>query len=188
MSHVAKQWGFINNHTQNLYLETEEQEWAGLIASGQTVEADQDDNYPTLGSFPEYFVTGTAIKQALHVGSRTYYPHDDFTVRDSMLADVMRSAKQTLQAVLPSRKVLFINGNLDLMVPPAHNEWMFADIEPSYNWTRRSFVRVEGKVMGYIKKAGNLVTAVLRNCGHYLPRDCPRSTKKVVKKFLAGTL
>ncbi|PSN56676.1 putative serine carboxypeptidase CPVL [Blattella germanica] len=205
---VLRQWGLIDNRTA-AYLEDEEEAVANLVVSGDNLSAEsrwfrnfvlaldkmkysnfydvQRTRSRQPGDPSELFVSMPAIKQALHVGNVTF---KIFTspVRDAMRADFMNSAKQTLEDVLPNRKVLFVNGNLDLMVPPVFNEEMLSTIEPAYNASVRTFFRQDDEVVGYIKKGDNLVTAVLRNCGHYLSIDCPRPAKEIVQRFLAGTL
>ncbi|PSN56719.1 hypothetical protein C0J52_00090 [Blattella germanica] len=206
---VARQLGLIDNATV-VNVEDDEKAMASLIANGENVAADvrwisgvtktisnskyenlnnaQNPSYYEVGAPSELFVSMPAIKQALHVGNATFYTFTTSPVRNAMRADFMNSAKQTLEDVLPNRKVLFVNGNMDLLLPAVFLDEMLSSIEPAYNASVRTLFKQDEQVVGYIKKGDNLVSAVLRNCGHYLPIDCSRPAKEVVKQFVTDTL
>ncbi|PSN56677.1 hypothetical protein C0J52_00088 [Blattella germanica] len=151
-----------------------------------------DAHYVELGNKSGKFVMSRDVKRALHVGDAIYSPRTNLNGGSYMTQEYVQSVKSALERTLNNHRVLIVAGNLDLMLPPALNEQLLKDLDFNGRATYREAVRykwtLDGKVMGYKKQAVNLNYVVLRNCGHFIARDCPRQANQAIKQFLFYSL
>lgn len=134
------------------------------------------------------------VRKLMHTGNKAY--HNGTVVEEHMLRDFLAPITDRIKAILEADyKVLFYNGNLDVIVGTTLTEKMLRNLE----WSgaekyRRSGRRVwklsstEKDVAGYVRRAGNLWQVAVRNGGHILPRDQPKVSRALIKAFIQGSL
>ena len=84
--------------------------------------------------------------------------------------------------------VLIYNGQNDLIVEtPGTMRWVeqiFYNHTETYKSTLFSPWKVDGKVAGSMKKAGNLEFKIVNNAGHMVPMDQGYNSLAMVKEFV----
>lgn len=109
-------------------------------------------------------------------------------VEENLFEDVMQSVAPWVSELLSHYKVLFYNGQLDIIVayPLTRNflkKLNFSSTEEYQNASRLVW-RVDDSVAGYVKQAGNLTEILVRDAGHMVPADQPKWTYEMVYKFV----
>lgn len=103
------------------------------------------------------------------------------------MTDVMQSVGPWIKNLLSEYRILFYNGQLDIIVayPLTVNflEHLQFDSAQQYKSARRSIWRVGTDVAGYVKKAGNLTEVLVRNAGHMVPSDQPVWALELITSF-----
>ena len=133
-----------------------------------------------------------STRAALHLGNRPL--HDQMKVFDHLLLDIFKSTKLWVEELLDAKyKMLFFNGNLDLIVAATLTE----DFLSGLQWSKSNqFYAAERKVWkvakedhsvaGYVKQVENLYFVVIRGAGHASPHDQPRATFDMITRFISG--
>lgn len=133
------------------------------------------------------FLQSPKIKVALHVGQLPYNDCSD-SVFEKLSWDLPKSVRPWFEELLERYPILVYNGMLDIVV--AHYlttefldalHWSGAEL---YSTSPRNKWYVGGLMAGYIKVAGNLKYALIRNAGHMVPTNRPRMMLDLVNKFI----
>ncbi|KAF5279192.1 hypothetical protein FQR65_LT03439 [Abscondita terminalis] len=131
------------------------------------------------------YVTLSEFRAAIHVGNVTY--NDGKKVLEAMIPDVMQSIVPLLTELLDHYKILFYNGQFDIILayPLMMNflqKMEFKDSE-AYKVAERHIWMIDGDVAGYVKEAGNIMDILVRNAGHMVPRDQPKWALDMLTRF-----
>ncbi|KAI5704821.1 hypothetical protein M8J76_014031 [Diaphorina citri] len=137
----------------------------------------------------------TAFRQAVHLGNATF--HSDDTVEKFLKSDVMSSVKIWIEILLnstnPSYKVLFYNGQLDIIVayPLTVNFLKTLDWtgKEAYKTAPRAAWYYQNDIAGYVKNVNkNFYEVLVRNAGHMVPRDQSEWAFDLITRFTHGSL
>lgn len=130
------------------------------------------------------FLNDPIIKRSLHVGNISF---DSTGVEKNMQLDVMKSVAPWISELLSNYRVLFYNGQLDVIIgyPLTVNFLQNLKFNGSeeYKTAQRHLWHVDNQLAGYIKKAGNLTEVLVRNAGHLVPGDQPRWSFELISMF-----
>lgn len=126
------------------------------------------------------------VRSSIHVGGLRF---NDGEAAQTMLAlDMMQSAAPLISELLSHYRFLFYNGQLDIIVayPLTVNFLKNLNFSSSsqYSEATRKVWRVGKVVAGYIKQAGNLTEALVRNAGHLVSQDKPKWTLDLITRFI----
>ena len=104
--------------------------------------------------------------------------------------NALTTVVQHLHLFFASPKVLFYNGQLDVIIPyPATEnflnqlQWKGAD---EYSTSARRIWKVRGEVAGYARQVRNFRQVMVRNAGHILPYDQPVWAFDMIMRFVEG--
>lgn len=135
------------------------------------------------------FISRAEVRAAIHVGN---VPFNDDNVEKMLMADVMVSMSPWIKNLLSTYRVLFYNGQLDIIVayPLTVNflEHLSFDNAAEYKTAQRRIWRVGQDIAGYIKQAGNLTEVLVRNAGHTVPVQQPVWALELITKFTRNEL
>ncbi|XP_057668042.1 venom serine carboxypeptidase-like [Diorhabda carinulata] len=135
-------------------------------------------------SFTEFIETSN-VRKAIHVGDLIY--HDGKEVKQHLLEDLMQSVAPWISELLSNIRVLFFNGQLDIIVayPLTENFLKHLDFDAAeeYKTAVRRKWYVGNELAGYMKQAGNLTEIVVRNSGHMVPKDKPEIALNLIAQF-----
>ncbi|KAF5282413.1 hypothetical protein FQR65_LT14307 [Abscondita terminalis] len=125
------------------------------------------------------------FRAALHVGNVTY--DDGDKVFEALIPDIMQSIAPLLTELLDQHKVLFYNGQLDIVLAPTVQlhflqKLKFKDSE-AYKSAERHIWRIDGDIAGYVKEAGNIMEIMIRNSGHMVPMHQPKWALDMLTRF-----
>ncbi|KAF5282417.1 hypothetical protein FQR65_LT14311 [Abscondita terminalis] len=125
------------------------------------------------------------FRAALHVGNITF--DDGKKVLAAMIPDVMQSIVPLLTDLLDNYKILFYNGQFDILIayPLMMNFLQKMEFKDSdaYKVAERHIWRIDGDVAGYVKEAGNIMDLLVRNAGHMVPMDQPKWALDMITRF-----
>ena len=145
-------------------------------------------DYPTLDLWDE-FLNQTSTRRALHVGDAVL--HDGHEVEMHLVRDVMQSVKPLFPVLLANYKALVYSGQLDVIVGAQLTTAFLDSIrwEGSAAWAEaeREIWKSGGETAGYVKRAGYLTNAIVRNAGHLVPTDQPAWAKDLITRWVEGT-
>lgn len=131
------------------------------------------------------YMQRTDVRAAVHVGNLTFHDGDD--VFENLYLDVMQSVAPWISELLSHYRILFYNGQLDVIVAyPLTINFLSAlkfDAAADYKTAKRHFWYVGEELAGYVKEAGNLTEVVVRNAGHMVPRDQAFWSLDLITKF-----
>ncbi|KAF5282416.1 hypothetical protein FQR65_LT14310 [Abscondita terminalis] len=133
----------------------------------------------------EKYVKLPRFRAALHVGNITF--HNGEKVLAAMIPDVMQSIVPLLTELLDHYKILFYNGQFDIIIayPLMMNflqKMEFKDSE-AYKVAKRHIWMIDGDVAGYVKEAGNIMDVLVRNAGHMVPMHQPKWALDMITRF-----
>lgn len=139
------------------------------------------------------FVTQPHIRKALHVGNQEF--GELYTVYYNMLGDFMTTATHWLRSILDESdiRVLYYSGNKDFIVAYPLSVNFYQNLHwkgaKDYRLARREFLMVNGKLVGYIKKANkHFAEAMILNAGHMVPTDQQEVTLELLHRFINDKL
>lgn len=131
------------------------------------------------------FLQRADVRAAIHVGSLSY---DSDNVEENLINDVMQSVAPWVSELLNYYRVLFYNGQLDIIVayPLTVNFLTNLDFSSAeeYKTAPRYLWYADDELAGYVKSAGNLTEALVRFAGHIVPADQPKWALDLVSKFV----
>lgn len=129
------------------------------------------------------------IRAAIHVGNITF---GDENVEKYLMLDVMQSVGPWIKNLLSTYRILFYNGQLDIIVayPLTVNFLKHLNFNGAeqYRTAERRIWKVGSDVAGYIKQGGNLTEVLVRNAGHMVPSEQPVWTLELITKFTRNNL
>lgn len=139
------------------------------------------------------FVTQPHIRSALHVGDQDFAPIYD--VYFNLIPDFLTSSADWLSTILDHSdiRVLYYSGNKDVIVAYPLSARFYENLHwkgaKDYRLAKREFFRVDGKLVGYIKKANaHFAEALILNAGHMVPTDQPEVTLELLNRFIKNKL
>lgn len=134
-------------------------------------------------------ISKAEIRRAIHVGNLTF---GDENVEKYLISDVMKSVGPWIKNLLKTYRILFYNGQLDIIVayPLTVNflQHLNFDGAEEYKSAQRQIWRIGADVAGYIKQAGNLTEVLVRDAGHMVPSDQPAWALELITKFTRNLL
>ena len=138
------------------------------------------------------FLEMDEVRKALHVGDGEYSDESMNTVMLKLLPNMLVSAKPYLEELLDNYRVLYYNGNLDIIVGYPLSVRMYNTLEFSAAGEYRNATRVpwyvDGELAGYMKSAGNFTEVLVRNAGHMVPADQPSWAFDLITRFTSDNL
>lgn len=131
------------------------------------------------------FIVREDVRHAIHVGSAVF--GNNGIVEDSLRNDIMRSVAPLISELLNYYRILFYNGQLDIIVayPLTVNflrNLQFNSAE-EYSQAKRNIWYYNNDIAGYYKNAGNLTEVLIRNAGHMVPYDQPEWAFYLLETF-----
>ncbi|XP_045771033.1 venom serine carboxypeptidase-like [Maniola jurtina] len=131
------------------------------------------------------------IRQSVHVGGLSYNSQD-MIVYAYLKNDLLKSVASDISELLSHYRLLFYNGQLDIIVAYPLTESFLRNLEFSsateYETAARHIWRVGDEIAGYMKQAGNLTEVLVRNAGHMVPHDQPKWALDMITRFIKNTL
>ena len=125
-------------------------------------------------------------RRGIHVGGQEF--HDGETVKLMLTLDFMQSVAPAISELLSHYRMLFYNGQMDIIVAYPLTVNFLNNLKFSasddYKLVSRSIWKVGNSIAGYIKTAGNLTEALVRNSGHMVPKDQPKWSLDLITKFV----
>ncbi|XP_069669042.1 venom serine carboxypeptidase-like [Periplaneta americana] len=145
---------------------------------------------PRVGGSYDAFVQRDDVRRALHVGDEAFT--ENGTVFVKLIPDLLVSARPFLEPLLDHYRVLYYNGQLDIIVGYALSVNMFLQLqfdasEEYRNATRQAWY-VDGQLAGYMKTGGNFTEVLVRNAGHMVPTDQPAWAFDLINRFTSNNL
>lgn len=132
------------------------------------------------------YVQKDIMRRSLHVGKLTF--HSDSKVEEFLKEDVMKSVKPWIEVLVENYRVLFYNGQLDIIVPYPLTinflqklQWSGAD---EYKTAPRNKWMVGDEIAGYSKSVKGFTEVLVRNAGHMVPEDQPRWALDLITRFV----
>ncbi|KAE8573640.1 venom serine carboxypeptidase [Halyomorpha halys] len=132
------------------------------------------------------FLLSDEIRNSIHVGNMTYQGGD--TSAKHLFDDIAKSVKPWVEVLLDNYRVLFYNGQLDIIcaypltVSLLNNlSWSGSDL---YKVTPRKKWFVGGELAGYTKRVRGFTEVLVRNAGHMVPSDQPKYSFELLSRFV----
>lgn len=128
------------------------------------------------------------IKQKIHVGTVPFIPYNAAVNNKLWENDFFMKVSTYTEKLLEKYKIMHYNGQLDIIC-----HYPMADAyTQSLNWSGSAQFRpasqnvwkVDGKTAGFVKSGGNLYLVMVRDAGHMVPKDQPKSAFDLVTKFV----
>ncbi|CAK1552395.1 unnamed protein product [Leptosia nina] len=130
------------------------------------------------------------VRNSVHVGGLPF--NDGQKVQLHLVQDILQSVTYEISQLLSKYRLLFYNGQLDIIVayPLTENflqklDFSAADI---YKNAVRKIWRVGKDLAGYYKRAGNLTEVLVRNAGHMVPSDQPKWAYNLISRFIKNKI
>ncbi|RZF45122.1 hypothetical protein LSTR_LSTR011966 [Laodelphax striatellus] len=138
----------------------------------------------------EKLVNSEKFRNTIHVGGKTF--DSGVTTALHMKEDIMKSVITWVVELLDHYKVVFYNGQLDIICAYPLTENFLAKMKwkCAGDWKKaeRNAWKVKGEVAGYVKKVGKVTEVMVRNAGHLGPTDQPLWGRLLFEKFIFGNL
>lgn len=129
------------------------------------------------------------VRKAIHVGNLTY--NDGSMVEKYLLKDVMDTVKPWVAVLMDNYKVMFYNGQLDIIIPVPMTEAFLLTVPWSgaqkYNQVDRLVWKInpsDTEVAGYVRQVGGFYQVIVRTAGHILPYDQPERGLDMITRFV----
>ncbi|XP_023944818.2 venom serine carboxypeptidase-like [Bicyclus anynana] len=130
------------------------------------------------------------LRKSIHVGGLPF--HSGKEVQEHLKYDILKSVASCVSDLLSHYRLLFYNGQLDIIVAYPLTENFLRNLNFSsakeYRTAARHIWRVDDEIAGYSKKAGNLTEVLVRNAGHMVPHDQPKWALDLITRFIKNTL
>lgn len=131
-----------------------------------------------------------SVRRSVHVGGLPFNSGEKVVLNLSL--DMLKSVASIISDLLSHYKILFYNGQLDIVVayPLTENFLRNLDFSGSKYYVKapRTIWKVDDEIAGYIKKAGNLTEVLVRNAGHMVPHDQPKWAFDLITRFVRNKL
>lgn len=132
-------------------------------------------------------------RKAIHVGDLKFNSNDnvnDNKVGKYLINDVMKSVAPWTEYLLNKYRMVFYNGQLDLVCPyqpeTEHLKNLKFNGAEEYKNADRMIWKVGDDIAGYVKEAGNLVEVLVRDSGHMVPTDQPKWAFDLIMRVTHG--
>ncbi|XP_047538047.1 venom serine carboxypeptidase-like [Vanessa atalanta] len=126
------------------------------------------------------------IRRMAHVGGLPF--HSGEKVQMHLAIDILKSVAPLVSELLSHYRVLFYNGQLDIIVayPLTENFLRKLNFSSSdeYRKAPRTIWKVDNEIAGYMKRAGNITEVLVRNAGHMVPYDQPKWALDLITRFI----
>lgn len=136
--------------------------------------------------YEEKFVTSNYFRQAVHVGNKTY--NNGLDVYNNLYEDVPKSVISWVAQLLKEYRVLFYNGQLDIIcaypLTESYLRNMKWPLQKKYLNAKRYIYKVNDDVAGYYKTTGHLTDVLIRDAGHMVPTDQPVWALQLLTDFI----
>ncbi|GIY18846.1 probable serine carboxypeptidase CPVL [Caerostris darwini] len=108
----------------------------------------------------------------------------------NLLLDIMQSVKPEVTVIMNNYKVLFYNGQMDLIIPYPLTmnflysvRWKNAD---AYKKVKRQIWSVNNtdRIAGYVHNVGDFYDVLVRDSGHIVPYDQPKIALDLITRFI----
>ncbi|XP_070505245.1 venom serine carboxypeptidase-like [Chironomus tepperi] len=135
------------------------------------------------------FLKRSDVRKAIHVGNLTFHGLDgeENKVEMHLKRDVMDSVVPFLTELLEHYRILFYNGQLDIIVAypltiaflqklnfANKNDYLDA---PRYIW------KLDKDIAGYVHETANIIDVLVRKAGHMVPYDQPKFAFDLMTRF-----
>lgn len=131
------------------------------------------------------FLKRTDVRKAIHVGNLPF--NDGTKVEDKMKLDVMDSVAPLITELLSSYRILFYNGQLDIIVayPLTINylKILEFDNKEAYMEAPRYIWRIDDDIAGYVHETANIIDVLVRKAGHMVPKDQGKFALDLITRF-----
>lgn len=131
------------------------------------------------------FLKRTDVRKAIHVGDLKF--NDGSKVEEMMKLDVMDSVASFVQELLANYRILFYNGQLDIIVayPLTINYLKILDFEDKeqYMEAPRYIWKIDDDIAGYVHETANIIDVLVRKAGHMVPKDQPKFAFDLITRF-----
>lgn len=126
------------------------------------------------------------LRRSIHVGGLPFNSGEEVQIHLAM--DILKSVAPLVEELLSHYRILFYNGQLDIIVAYPLTENFLRNLKFSsadvYRNAPRKIWRVRDDIAGYWKKAGNLTEVLVRNAGHMVPHDQPKWAFNLITQFV----
>uniref|UniRef100_S4PEN0 Carboxypeptidase n=1 Tax=Pararge aegeria TaxID=116150 RepID=S4PEN0_9NEOP len=150
---------------------------------------DPTDSNSNMGIYID-LLNNDEIRESVHVGGLPFNSGKE--VQEYLMYDVLKSVAPYISELLSHYRLLFYNGQLDIIVAYPLTESFLRNLNFSsakeYKTAARHIWRVDDEIAGYVKKAGNLTEVLVRNAGHMVPHDQPIWALDLITRFIKNTL
>jgi len=135
------------------------------------------------------FFNSREVRKALF-GSNSPNSWEECSSQPGLDDDIMRSVKSKVPDLIANYRVLFYNGQFDLICNLAGTEYWLDSLNwPGKNdWKTaiRKVWSVDGQTAGFHRSVQNLTFLIVTGAGHMVPGDQPRHAQDLVQKFIAN--
>ncbi|KAL3831836.1 hypothetical protein ACJMK2_023536 [Sinanodonta woodiana] len=145
--------------------------------------------YPADFNYYRSFATSPEIRRSIHVGNLTY--HDAEEVRTHLLDDIMDTIKPLISVLMENYKVMFYNGQLDIIIAVPMTEAFILSIpwsgQDMYRTVDRKIWKMnpnDTEVAGYVRQVKNFYQVIVRGAGHTVPYDQPARAWDMIQRFI----
>ncbi|KAI5752015.1 hypothetical protein M8J77_012938 [Diaphorina citri] len=136
----------------------------------------------------------TAFRRAAHLGNAIF--HSVEPIELALSNDIMASVKGWIEilinSVSPRYKVLFYNGQLDIIVAYPFTVNFLKTLkwtgEEAYKTAPRSFRYYQNRLAGYVKHVENLNEVLVLNAEHKVPISQSEGAFDLITKFTRNAL
>ncbi|CAH1405379.1 unnamed protein product [Nezara viridula] len=132
------------------------------------------------------FLLSDQIRNRIHVGNKTYLG-GEVSARH-LFDDIGKSVKPWVEVLLENYRVLFYNGQLDIICAYPltvnflnHLSWSGSDL---YKVAPRKEWFVGGELAGYTKTVKGFTEVLVRDAGHMVPSDQPKYAFDLLSRFV----
>ncbi|GIX94956.1 probable serine carboxypeptidase CPVL [Caerostris extrusa] len=134
------------------------------------------------------YVNTPQFRWALHVGDFPF--QNGKLVQKYLLLDIMKSVKPQVAVIMDNYRVMFYNGQLDIIIPYPLTlnflktvKWKYAE---EYKQSKRHIWRLKDskEIAGYVHDVGDFYEILVRNAGHILPYDKPKVAFDLISRFV----
>ncbi|XP_004476134.2 probable serine carboxypeptidase CPVL isoform X2 [Dasypus novemcinctus] len=140
-------------------------------------------------SFYGKFLSLPEVRQALHVGNRTF--NDGSEVEKYLREDTVKSVNPWLIEIMNNYKVMIYNGQLDIIVAASLTERSLMTMKwkgsQEYNNAEKRVWKIfnsDDEVAGYVRQVGDFHQVIVRGGGHILPYDQPLRSFDMINRFI----
>jgi len=140
-----------------------------------------------LGKFPEW-LNLESTKEMLHVPKNVNWVECNQDVYKAFYADIMTSMSPLFPYILDNIKVMFYNGQDDLIVNSVGTRETIADIDWKHTEhflnSIRKIWKFDNEIAGYTMDYNNLRFVLVLKSGHMVPHDQPVHARDMVTRFI----